>query len=88
LGNDSGGEIVTKRETQKDLKRLDKNIGAFLRKMREEAEYNQTELAPLLGLDQSALSRVESGKQQLTAGQLVTFCHAVGLESLTIEEIA
>lgn len=79
---------MTKRKTQRVLKRLDRNIGAFLRKMREGAECNQTELAPLLGLDQSALSRVESGKQQLTASQLVTFCHALGLESYKIEEIA
>lgn len=79
---------MTKRKTQKDLRRLDKNIGAFLRKMRTLNQWNQTELAPLMGLDQSALSRVESGKQQLTASQLVTFCHALGLESHKIEEIA
>lgn len=41
---------------------------------------NQTALAPQLGLDQSALSRVESGKQQLTTTQWVLLCELTGRE--------
>ena len=49
-------------------------IGNILRVTRKHLGVNQTAVAPRLGLDQSALSRVESGKQMLTATQWMIFC--------------
>jgi transcriptional regulator with XRE-family HTH domain len=60
-------------------------IGKLLQATRKHLGMNQTALAPQLGLDQSALSRVESGKQMLTAHQWFTFCNIAGIspDSLT-----
>lgn len=49
-------------------------IGRVIERDRRRRGYNQTALAPMIGLDQSALSRVESGKQQLTATQWFELC--------------
>lgn len=54
-------------------------IGEILRVTRKHIGLNQTAVAPQLGLDQSALSRVESGKQMLTASQWIAFCHLAGI---------
>jgi len=60
-------------------------IGRILQATRKHLGLNQTAVAPQLGLDQSALSRVESGKQMLTATQWFTFCGLAGIspDSLT-----
>ncbi|MGK5083215.1 helix-turn-helix transcriptional regulator [Bdellovibrionota bacterium FG-1] len=60
-------------------------IGKLLQATRKHLGFNQTEVAPTLGLDQSALSRIESGKQFLTASQWFTFCQSSGIspDSLT-----
>jgi transcriptional regulator with XRE-family HTH domain len=55
------------------------NLGLLLQATRKHLGMNQTALAPQLGLDQSALSRVESGKQMLTAVQWFTFCEIAGM---------
>jgi transcriptional regulator with XRE-family HTH domain len=54
-------------------------IGRILQATRKHLGLNQTAVAPQLGLDQSALSRVESGKQMLTATQWFTFCGLAGI---------
>jgi transcriptional regulator with XRE-family HTH domain len=54
-------------------------IGKLLQASRKHLGLNQTAVAPQLGLDQSALSRVESGKQMLTASQWFTFCNLAGI---------
>lgn len=64
---------------------LIQKIGQILQATRKHLGLNQTAVAPQLGLDQSALSRVESGKQMLTATQWFTFCGLAGIspDSLT-----
>lgn len=64
---------------------LIQRIGQILQATRKHLGLNQTAVAPQLGLDQSALSRVESGKQMLTATQWFTFCNLAGIspDSLT-----
>jgi transcriptional regulator with XRE-family HTH domain len=64
---------------------LIQRIGQILQATRKHLGLNQTAVAPQLGLDQSALSRVESGKQMLTATQWFTFCSLSGIspDSLT-----
>lgn len=54
-------------------------IGEMVRAARRHRGMNQVLVAPKLGLDQSALSRVESGKQMLTASQWFAFCELVGI---------
>ncbi len=59
-----------KRNAQ-DLQHIAQLMGRVIQKKRKRGGMNQTELAPLLRLDQSALSRVESGNQQLTLAQWI-----------------
>jgi transcriptional regulator with XRE-family HTH domain len=54
-------------------------IGQLIQATRKHLGMNQTALAPQLGLDQSALSRVESGKQMLTAAQWFMFAGITGI---------
>lgn len=68
-----------KSEATAKLKFIDTLIGREVRRHRKSAKVRQTALAPILGLDQSALSRVESGKQTLTAAQWVLFCHHMSI---------
>lgn len=65
-----------------------KLIGRLVCKDRKRCGMNQTELAPLLGIDQSALSRVESGKQALTAVQWFELSQAVGRDSNRLKLIS
>lgn len=58
------------------MKKLNRAIGAEIKRIRKKSEMNQVKLAPILGLDQSALSRVENGAQSLSAAQWVLFCRA------------
>ncbi len=56
-------------------------IGEIVRDIRKHRNLNQTEVCKAIGLDQSALSRVESGKQQLTAAQWVLFCRKLRIKA-------
>lgn len=51
-----------------------RSIGQFIKRTRKKAKVQQTALGELIGLDQSAVSRMEAGKQQLTAVQWFIFC--------------
>jgi transcriptional regulator with XRE-family HTH domain len=64
-----------------------KAIGRYLQRIRKTQDLNQTTLAPLLGLDQSALSRVESGYQQLTAVQLFVFCDTLQVKVGNLQRV-
>lgn len=48
-----------------------KAIGAFIKKLREKRSLTQEELAERLDTSQSAVARIESGGQNLTAGELL-----------------
>jgi len=48
-----------------------KVIGSFIKKLREKRSLTQKELAERLNTSQSAIARIESGGQNLTAGELL-----------------
>lgn len=52
------------------MSKVDKKLGQIVRRYRKDVGLGQVQLSRYLGLDQSALSRVENGKQPLTAPQL------------------
>lgn len=64
---------------------LNETIGALLRAEREKLGINQTEIARVLGIEQSALSRVEKGAQQLTAAQLLVFVDHLNIPLLRFD---
>lgn len=55
--------------TNEEIKHLNHDIGVLVWIIRKRLGMRQTEMAKLLGLDQSALSRVENGRQELSAWQ-------------------
>ena len=57
--------------------------GIAIRDAREEAGLSQTELAARIGIAQSALSRIEAGRANLTLGTLQRVTDALGV-SLTL----
>jgi len=59
--------------------RPDRRIGAAIARLREERGWSQRSLAKVVGLDQSALSRVEAGKRRLAAGELDVIARALGV---------
>ena len=58
--------------------------GQLLQSARKAAGRSQAELAPLVGLSQSRLSKLEQNPGTLTLDQLLALCGALGLE-LTVQ---
>lgn len=56
------------------IRKLNIALGSFIKTERKKKSLRQTKTAKLMGLDQSAMSRVESGKQPIQAAQLLMFC--------------
>lgn len=63
---------------------FDQNIGARIRQLRERAGLGQSALGDMLGVDQSAISRIEKGERQITAQELLILSNDLGM---SIEEI-
>lgn len=68
----------------RDLKKFYLPIGERVREARRLLRLSQDELGRLLGLDQSAVSRIETGKQELTLHHAVK---AAPLLKLTLWEL-
>lgn len=60
-------------------------IGKNIRKIRENKNINQAELAALCNYEKSNMSRIEAGRTNLTIGTLLTIADA--LDSTIIELI-
>jgi Zn-dependent peptidase ImmA (M78 family)/transcriptional regulator with XRE-family HTH domain len=57
----------------------DRRIGGAIGLLRQERGWSQRALAKVVGLDQSALSRVEAGKRRLAAEELDVIARALGV---------
>lgn len=53
-------------------------VQELLRQMRTEANLSQYQLADELGVPQSTISKVESGKRRVDVAELVAVCDACG----------
>jgi transcriptional regulator with XRE-family HTH domain len=51
----------------------------LLREFRERAGRSQSEVGAFMGLDQSRVSKFESGQLRLDIIQLRSYCHAIGV---------
>ena len=56
-----------------------RQLAELLRRLREEAELTQMELAERLAVSQSVISKVESGQRRLDLVQLETYAQALGI---------
>ena len=69
----------------RDVKwRFSKEIGARIKQKRTEQRLSQGTVATVLGLHQAALSRIESGTQEISAAEVLLFCLElkIGLEDI------
>lgn len=55
-----------------------RQLAELLRRLREEAELTQVELAERLEVSQSVISKVESGQRRLDLVQIETYAQALG----------
>lgn len=62
------------------------HIGAQIRKLRERTQKTQTELAAAVGIDSTAISKIESGDRQLRATELGAIAKYLGVSQLAILE--
>lgn len=59
---------------------LNRIIGKRIKELRTITnDLNQEQLASLVGCDRAYLSRIESGKQNITIGSLNQICNALGV---------
>jgi len=66
--------------SEKRIETIKKRMISLLRNVRKGHRYSQTELAKHMKLDQSALSRIESGKQELSIEVWIRFCLMFGVD--------
>ncbi|HMN99832.1 MAG TPA: helix-turn-helix transcriptional regulator [Miltoncostaeaceae bacterium] len=64
----------------------DQAVGAATRRLREQAGETQSEIAGLLGVDQAAVSRLESGRRSVTARELVQLSEHFGVPAAAFLE--
>lgn len=55
------------------------SFGEYIKRLRIENGFNQTELAAKVGLDTGGLSKIENGKKDLKEGKLILFAEALGV---------
>ena len=72
------------RKEEADMNDVDKKLGARIRTLREQRKMTQAAFGAGLGLDQSAVSRIEDGSRPLTAQELASGSSALGV---TIAEL-
>ncbi len=61
-----------------------KELGALIKKFREEFEYSQEKIAEKMNLPRSAISLIESGKREISSSELALFAK---LFDLSIDEL-
>ena len=68
-------------ETQEELSAI---FGANFREARLKAGLTQVDVTARTGIQQSDLSRIENGRQNLTLGTMVTLARVVGTDVRTL----
>lgn len=61
-------------------------LADLLAKLRSDIELSQGSLAAELGIDQAAVSRVESGQRRLTVGETFAWFEALGVDPAEASE--
>lgn len=55
------------------------HVGAEIRKLREDADMSQEDLAGVIGVSRPAMVNIESGKRKISADELILFARVFGL---------
>jgi transcriptional regulator with XRE-family HTH domain len=65
---------------------LDRQVGANIRRARQAARLSQDALAVAIGVDRSAISRIERGLQGLNVRRLQLVALALGVGAVSLNE--
>jgi transcriptional regulator with XRE-family HTH domain len=68
------------------MNEIDRQLGEQIRSLREQRHITQAVFGKALGLDQSAVSRIEDGSRSLTAGELASASSVLGVTVATLLE--
>ena len=63
-----------------------KNLGFFIKRLREDRNLTQTDFAKILKTSQSAVARIENGGQNMTTEELNRISHALGRKVVAISD--
>lgn len=63
------------------------NFGNFIKKEREKREWTQTELGAKIGINSSAISRIENGTQKFSKSKLQTLSNLFDVDSQTVTDL-
>jgi transcriptional regulator with XRE-family HTH domain len=73
----SDAELYSAEETETMRDEHHASIGSLIAQLREEQGWSQRALAKWVGIDQSAVSRIEAGRRRLSADELQRFADAL-----------
>lgn len=57
----------------------DREFGRRLKELRERSGVSQRELAAAIGVDQSAVHRMEAGERKIEVGEMIAACEHLGV---------
>ncbi|MET4081463.1 transcriptional regulator with XRE-family HTH domain [Pedobacter sp. UYP30] len=63
------------------------NFGTFLKKEREKREWTQTEFGRKIGINSSAISRIENGTQKFSKSKLKSLSNLFELDAQTVTDL-
>jgi transcriptional regulator with XRE-family HTH domain len=63
------------------------SFGEFIKEERERQGWTQTDLGAKIGINSGAVSKIEHGRKQLTAGKLLGLSQIFGVELTKIKEL-
>ncbi len=63
------------------------SFGHFIRKEREQREWTQTEFGAKIGINTSAISRIENGNQKFSKSKLNKLAELFEIEEQTIKDL-
>ena len=64
-----------------------KEIGLRIRKLREEKNISQQDLAATCNFEKSSMSRIEAGGTKLTIGTLLKICEALDVKLIDVVDV-
>lgn len=73
------------KELENQIKEYRQNLGTKIRQVREQRGYSQEQLANMIGVTPSTISKIENGKFSITVDYLVRFSIFLDYEFKVIE---
>jgi DNA-binding Xre family transcriptional regulator len=66
---------------RKDVSKLDAQVGEIVKALRQDKGKTDAALAPLVGLNEASLCRLQNGMQRWSLDSLVAVCRVLGVRA-------